>query len=122
MSDEEGPLMSLWLIILMAVLFLALLVVPLGSRWYQGCALAFLGAVVGGGGAFGAAWYYLNYWYVKPPPRGDSDWGGFATVLVLLVGLPVVGGIAGLLLGIFYAYWLKLRTSDEVVAQVVRND
>jgi hypothetical protein len=105
--------MPLWLIIGVALVFLVLLVIPLGSRWYKGCALALLGAILTGGGTFGAGWYYLTYCYVKPRPRNDSDWSGLETVLLCLVALPVVGAIVGLLLGIYCAYWLEQWTSDE---------
>ena len=49
--------MPLWQIIAAAVVFLALLVIPLRSRWYMGCELGLLGAIQGGVVAFGAGWY-----------------------------------------------------------------
>jgi hypothetical protein len=48
------------LIMAVALVFLVLPLIPLGSRWYKGCALAPLGAILTGAGTFGAGWYYLT--------------------------------------------------------------
>ena len=101
-----------WYIVVGGV-FLGLLLLPLRSRWYMGCALALLGTILGGAGAFGAGWYYLKYQYVPPRPRNDSDFGGFETPLLCLFVLPAFGAIGGLLLGVVCSYWLRLWSSDE---------
>lgn len=99
--------------IVVGVVFLGLLLLPLRSRWYMGCALALLGAILGGAGAFGAGWYYLKHDYVRPQPRNDSDFGGFETPLFCLFVIPAFSAIVGLLLGIVCAHWLRLWSSDE---------
>jgi hypothetical protein len=100
-----------WYIII-TIVVLVLVMIPLRS-WYVGCGLGLLGAILAGGAAFGAGWYYVKYHYVRPRPRHDMDFGGMETPLICLVFLPLVCAIVGLLLGIVCAYWLDLWSSDE---------
>ncbi len=98
--------MLFWYVIGGGIVFLGLLIIPLRSRWFMGCGLALLGAVLGGASAFGAGWYYLTYYFVKPKPRHDMDFGGLETPLLCLLAMPVVGALLGLVLGLGCAYWL----------------
>jgi hypothetical protein len=105
--------MPLWQIIAVAVVFLALLVIALGSRWYMGCGLGLLGAILGGVVAFGAGWYYVTNYHKAPRPRHDMDFGGMETPLLCLVALPALGVVLGLLAGIAAAHWLRVWSSDD---------
>ena len=102
-----------WNVLVIVIVFLSLLIIPLRSRWYMGCGLALGGAILAGGTAFGAGWYYLRYHYVAPRPRHDMDFGGFATVLLYLLFIPAGSALLGLLLGIGYAYWLVGSLPDK---------
>ena len=104
--------MLFWEIIISAIVFLVLLIIPFRSRWYMGCGFGLAGAILAGGIAFGACWYYLKYYYVKPRPRNDSDWAGLETLVLCL--LVIVGStVLGLLGGIGCAYGLGLARSSS---------
>ena len=99
--------MNFWYVIFLVAVFFAMIIIPLGRRWYAGCGLALLGGILGGAGAWGMSWYYLTYLYVKPKPRNDSDWTGIGTALFCIVIVPAVGMILGSVLGVYSAYFLR---------------
>jgi hypothetical protein len=105
--------MSFWYIIVGGVVFLGLLVIPLRARWYLGCGLALLGAILAGGAAFGAGWYYLKHYHVAPRPRHDMDFSGLETPLICLVVIPALSTLVGLLLGMACAYFLVGSLPEE---------
>jgi hypothetical protein len=96
-----------WNAIIIGAVIVAVTVASLGSRWYLGCALALLGAVLAGGLAFGAGWYYLNHYFVKPRPRHDMDFGDLGTPILCLLVIPAMSALAGLVLGVASAHVLK---------------
>jgi hypothetical protein len=105
--------MSLWYVLVGGIVFLGLLVIPLRSRWYMGCGLALLGAILAGGTAFGAGWYYVTHYHVAPRPRHDMDFSGLETPLICLVVIPAFSTLVGLLLGIGCAYLLVESLPDK---------
>jgi hypothetical protein len=106
-------LMSFSYVIVGGIVILGLLVVPLRSRWYMGCALALLGAILAGGTAFAAGWYYVMHYHVTPRPRHDMDFSGMETPLIGLVFIPAVSAFLGLVLGIGCAYSLVRSLPDK---------
>ena len=105
--------MFFWYVIVGGIVFLGLLVIPLRSRWYMGCGMASLGAILGGGAGFAAGWIYSTYFYVKPRPRHDMDFAGLETLILCFVALPVLGVLLGLVLGIWSAYLLQEWLPDK---------
>jgi hypothetical protein len=105
--------MIFWYVIVGGIVLLGLLAIPLRSRWYMGCALALLGAILGGGTAFGAGWYYVNHYHVTPRPRHDMDFSGLETPLLCLVVIPALSTLVGLVVGIGYAYSLVGSLPDK---------
>lgn len=101
-----------WYVIIIVVFF-GMLIIPLRSRWYMGCGLGFLGAILASGAAFGAGWYYVTYCFVKPRPRHDMDFGGLETPLICLVLIPAGSVLLGFLLGIGCAYWVAGSLPDK---------
>jgi hypothetical protein len=84
--------MSSWYVIVGAIVFFGLLILVLRSRWYRGCALAFLGAILGGGAAFAAGWYYTRG-HAAPRPRHDMDFSGLENLIIWLLIVPVLSAV-----------------------------
>jgi hypothetical protein len=104
---------TFWYFIAFGIVFVGLLVIPLRSRWYMGCGFALLGAILAGGTAFGAGWYYVNHFHVSPRPRHDMDFSGLETPLIWLVVIPALSTLVGLVLGIGCAYFLVGSLPDK---------
>jgi len=114
--------MSFWYVIVGGIVLLALLVIPLRSRWYMGCGLALLGAILAGGTAFGAGWYYLKYYHVKPRPRHDMDFNGMEAPLLCIIVIPALSTLVGFVLGLGCAYFLAGSRADEPPSKPDRLD
>ena len=102
-----------WYVIIIVVFF-GMLIIPLRSRWYMGCGLGFLGAILASGAAFGAGWYYVTYCFVKPRPRHDMDFGGLETPLICLVLIPA----GSVLLRLPAWYWM-CRSGSRIASRQV---
>ncbi len=107
--------MNLWYVIFLGIVFLSLITIPLRRRWYMGCGLGLLGAILGGGAAFGVGWCYWRYVYTPPPKRDINDWSGLVVIAFWLVGLPAVGVVLGSVLGIWSAYLLGELLPDKLL-------
>jgi hypothetical protein len=105
--------MSFWYLIFVGIVFLCLIIIPLGRRWYLGCGLGLLGAILGGGAAFGLGWCYLRYVDTPAPHRDINDWSGLLVLAFWLGVLPAVGVVLGSVLGIWSAYLLGESLSNK---------
>jgi hypothetical protein len=106
--------MTLWYVIVGGIMFLTLVVIPLRSRWYLGCGLGLLGAILGGATAFGAGWYYVKHYHVVPRPRHDMDFNGMETPIICLVFIPALSALVGFVLGLACAYLLDQRLQNQL--------
>jgi len=104
--------MSFWYVVIVGIVFFSVLIIRLRSRWYMGCGFALLGAILLGGIAFGAGWYYLSH-HPAPRPKHDMDWSGAATAIAWLLIVPALSALVGLVLGIRFAYFLVGTLPDE---------
>jgi hypothetical protein len=114
--------MNHWYVIVGGIVFVSMLVIPLRSRWYMGCGLALLGAILAGGIAFGAGWYYVNRYHVAPRPQHDMDFSGLETPLICLVVIPALSTLVGLVLGLGYAYFLVGSLPDKSSSKPDRSE
>jgi hypothetical protein len=98
------PPMSFWYVVIVGIVIFSVLIIQIRSRWYMGCGFALLGAILLGGIAFGAGWYYISH---HPPPRHkhDMDFSALATGIVWLLIVPALSALVGLVLGIRFAYF-----------------
>jgi hypothetical protein len=105
--------MKIWYVIFVGIVFISLIIIPLRRRWYMGCGLGLLGAIIGGGAGFGLGWCYLTYAYTPPPRRDINDWSGLVVAAFWLLGIPAIGVVLGSVLGIWSAYLLRELVADE---------
>jgi hypothetical protein len=99
--------MTFWYVIIAGIIGVALVVIPLRSRWYMGCGFGLLGAILSGGIAFGAGWYYASH-HPAPRPKHDMDFSGLGTPVIWLLVIPAVSALVGFVLGIVCAYYVYL--------------
>ncbi len=99
--------MKIWYLIFVGTVFVSLIIVPLRRRWYMGCGLGLLGAMIGGGAAYGLGWWYMRYAYTPSPRRDINDWSGVVVAVFWLPGIPAIGVVLGSVLGIWPAYLLR---------------
>ena len=96
--------MANWLVLTIAA-SASLFVIMLLRNPYAGCGYALLGGILTGGLALGVGLIYWKYFYTPRPQRNDTDFGGLADALLLVVLIPVAGAVVGFLSGIAYAFW-----------------
>ena len=105
--------MKIWYLIFAGIVVVSLIIIPLGRRWYLGCGLGLLGAIIGGGVGFGLGWCYLRYATTPPPRRDINDWSGLVVAAFWLLGIPAIGVVLGSVLGIWSAYLLRELVPNE---------